>query len=409
MFAPSHATVWEYLWESEMGKLTATAIKASRKPGRYGDGDGLFLAVSKSGSASWVVRVQKMGRRRDIGIGSAKKVSLAAAREKAGMVRSQVEAGLDPVAERRKSEGTPTFREAAAIVFAASQATWRNGKHKWQWMRTLEMFAFPTIGDSRVSEITASQVHDVLAAIWLEKPETARRVRQRIGMVLDWAYSKGFREGEAPMRSITKGLPRQTRAAVHHAAMPFADLPAFIIRLGQKETWGRLALEAAILTAARSGEVRGATWEEVDLETGLWTIPAGRMKAGKPHVIPLSAAARRVFQRASELRTTSSKYVFQGARRDKPMSDMTLMKVLRDLKAGCTAHGFRSSFRDWVSESTSFAGDLAEAALAHAIGNKTEAAYRRGNLLEKRRRLMDAWGTYCEGATDSIVQLAVAN
>lgn len=389
-----------------MGKLTASGLRTSRKPGRYGDGDGLFLVVSDSGSASWVVRVQKAGRRRDIGVGSAKKVSLATAREKATAVRSQMEAGLDPVAERRKAEGIPTFREAAATVFAASQKTWRNGKHQWQWMRTLEMFAFPTIGDMRVSDITASQIHDVLAAIWLEKPETARRVRQRIGMVLDWAYSKGFRETEAPMRSISKGLPRQPRTAGHHAAMPFADLPVFLVRLREKETWGRLALEAAILTAARSGEIRGATWNEIDLETGLWTIPAGRMKAGKPHVVPLSPASRRIFERAAELRTAGARHVFSGARLDKPMSDMTLMKVLRDMKAGCTAHGFRSSFRDWVSESTNFSGDLAEAALAHAIGNKTEAAYRRGNLLEKRRALMDAWGAYCGGGRSNVVQLA---
>ena len=389
-----------------MGKLTATAVKASRTPGRYGDGDGLFLVVSKSGSASWVVRIQKSGRRRDIGVGSAKKVSLATAREKATIVRSQMEAGLDPVAERRKAEGIPTFREAAATVFAASQKTWRNGKHQWQWMRTLEMFAFPTIGDMRVSEITASQIHDVLAAIWLEKPETARRVWQRIGMVLDWAYSKGFRDTEAPMRSISKGLPRQPRNAGHHAAMPFADLPAFLARMREKETWGRLALEAAILTAARSGEIRGATWDEIDFEAGLWTIPAGRMKAGKPHVVPLSPASRRIFERAAELRTAGARYVFHGARLDKPMSDMTLMKVLRDMKEGCTAHGFRSSFRDWVSESTNFPGDLAEAALAHAIGNKTEAAYRRGNLLEKRRALMDAWGAYCAGGTGKVVRLA---
>jgi len=389
-----------------VGKLTATAVKASRTPGRYGDGDGLFLVVSKSGSASWVVRIQKSGRRRDIGVGSAKKVSLATAREKATIVRSQMEAGLDPVAERRKAEGIPTFREAAATVFAASQKTWRNGKHQWQWMRTLEMFAFPTIGDMRVSEITASQIHDVLAAIWLEKPETARRVWQRIGMVLDWAYSKGFRDTEAPMRSISKGLPRQPRNAGHHAAMPFADLPAFLARMREKETWGRLALEAAILTAARSGEIRGATWDEIDFEAGLWTIPAGRMKAGKPHVVPLSPASRRIFERAAELRTAGARYVFHGARLDKPMSDMTLMKVLRDMKEGCTAHGFRSSFRDWVSESTNFPGDLAEAALAHAIGNKTEAAYRRGNLLEKRRALMDAWGAYCAGGTGKVVRLA---
>ncbi len=389
-----------------MGKLTATALKASKKSGRYGDGDGLFLVVNKTGSASWVVRVQKAGRRRDIGIGSAKKVSLAVAREKASVVRSQMEGGLDPVAERRKADGIPTFREAAATVFAASQKTWRNHKHQWQWMRTLEMFAFPTIGDMRVSEITASQIHDVLAAIWLEKPETARRVRQRIGMVLDWAYSKGFRETEAPMRSISKGLPRQPRTTGHHAAMPFSDLPAFLVQLREKETWGRLALEAAILTATRSGEIRGATWEEIDLEAGLWTIPAGRMKAGKPHTVPLSSASRRIFERAAELRTAGAKYVFHGARLDKPMSDMTLMKVLRDMKAGCTAHGFRSSFRDWVSESTNFPGDLAEAALAHVIGNKTEAAYRRGNLLEKRRSLMDAWASYCNGSATTIVRLA---
>ena len=390
-----------------MGKLTATAVKASRTPGRYGDGDGLFLVVSKSGSASWVVRIQKSGRRRDIGIGSAKKVSLAVAREKATIIRSQMEAGLDPVAERRKAEGIPTFREAAATVFAASQKTWRSGKHQWQWMRTLEMFAFPTIGDLRVSEITASQIHDVLAAIWLEKPETARRVRQRIGMVLDWAYSKGFRETEAPMRSISKGLPRQLRNAGHHAAMPFSDIPSFLARLREKETWGRLALEAAILTASRSGEIRGAIWDEIDLEAGLWTVPASRMKAGKPHVVPLSKAARLIFERAAALRTAGSKYVFHGARPDKPMSDMTLMKVLRDMKAGCTVHGFRSGFRDWVSESTNFPGDLAEAALAHAVANKTEAAYRRGTLLEKRRKLMSAWGDYL-GQTSNVVRLASA-
>jgi integrase len=179
--------------------------------------------------------------------------------------------------------------------------------------------------------------------------------------------------------------------------MPFADVPAFLARLREKETWGRLALEAAILTAARSGEIRGATWNEVDLERALWTVPADRMKAGKEHVVPLPPAALRVFRRASELRTEGRKFIFHGAKRDKPMSDMTLMKVLRDMGQTATAHGFRSSFRDWVSEETQFSGDLAEAALAHAIANKVEAAYRRGNLLEKRRGLMDAWGSFCSG------------
>jgi integrase len=380
-----------------MGKLTALAVKAAKAAGRYGDGDGLFLVVASSGSASWIVRVQKAGRRRDFGLGSAKKVSLAAARQRAATLRVQVEAGLDPIIERRKAEGIPTFREAAAQVFQASQRTWRNPKHQWQWMRTLEMFAFPLIGDVKLNEISAGLIHDVLAEIWLTKPETARRVRQRIGVVLDWGYSKGYRGAEAPMKSVTKGLPRQPRQSGHHAAMPFADVPKFMNRLREKQTWGRLALEAAILTAARSGEIRGATWPEIDLEMGLWTIAAERMKASKPHVVPLSAAAKRVFEVAAQLRTAGNPHVFHGAGSKKLMSDMTLMKVLRDMKLDCTVHGFRSSFRDWVSETTSFPGELAEAALAHAIGNKTEAAYRRGDLLEKRRVLMDAWGAYCDG------------
>lgn len=390
-----------------MGKLTATAVKAKMKePGRHGDGDGLFLIVSKSGAASWMVRVQKAGKRRDIGLGSAKKVHLALARERAGLIRSQVEAGLDPVAERQKAEGVPTFREAAALVFAANQKSWRNGKHQRQWMQTLEAYAFPTIGDLKVSEVTASQVHDLLAAIWIEKEETARRVRQRVGAILNWGFSKGYREAEAPMHSISKGLPRQSRKAGHHAAMSYADVPAFMERLHEKETWGRLALEAAILTAARSGEIRGATWDEINLESGLWTIPGDRMKAGREHVVPLSDGAKRVFERAAELRTAGAKFIFHGARLGRPMSDMTMTKVLRDMKAGCTAHGFRSSFRDWISEETDFPSDVAEAALAHAIHNKTEAAYRRGNLLDKRRRMMEAWDSYCAGGRNNVVRLA---
>jgi integrase len=207
------------------------------------------------------------------------------------------------------------------------------------------------------------------------------------------------------MRSISKGLPRQPRKSGHFAAMPFADVPAFVARLREKETWSRLALEAAILTGARSGEIRGARWDELDLEAGLWTVPAERMKAGREHIVPLSPAALRVFRRAAELRTAGFAFVFHGTKRDKPMSDMTLTKLLRDMKEPFTAHGFRSSFRDWVSETTQFQGELAEAALAHTIENKVEAAYRRGNLLEKRRKLMHAWGTYCDGTGTRVVRL----
>ena len=389
-----------------MGKLTATAVKAAKAPGRYGDGKGLFLDVGRGGAASWIVRVQKDGRRRDIGLGSADKVSLSLARERAALVRSQMEAGLDPVAERRKAREIPTFREAAAIVHASHK--WRNAKHKAQWITSLKTYAFPTIGDTRVSEIGKSAVYDLLAQIWLTKHETARRVRQRIGTVVDWAVAKGYRESSLPWPAINKGLPKVRDRRRHHAAMPYADVPAFIADLHGNETWGRLALEAAILTAARSGEIRGTTWDELDLDLALWTIPGERMKAGREHVVPLSPAALHVFKRAAELRTAGFKYVFHGNRRDKPMSDMTLTKLLRDIGLNVTAHGFRSSFRDWVSEETNFPGELAEAALAHAVKDKTEAAYRRGNLLEKRRKLMEAWGAYCNTveASGSVVHIS---
>lgn len=389
-----------------MGRLNITSLKSAlRKPGRHGDGDGLFLQVGTGGSASWIVRVQKDGRRRDIGLGSASKISLTVARERAAAARTDIETGVDPVAKRKKAMGIPTFRQAAGQFIAEHQKTWRNGKHGKQWTTTLERYAYPSIGDTLVSEVETPAVRDLLISIWVEKPETARRVKQRIGAILDWAHAKGYREAEAPMRAIGKGLPRQKKQATHFAAMPYADVPDFIDELRKRQSWGRLALEAAILTAARSGEIRGATWAEIDLESGLWTIPAERMKAKREHVVPLSQAALSAFKRAAALKTAGHKFVFHGNKRDKPMSDMTLTKVLRDLKQPFTAHGFRSSFRDWVSEETDFPGDVAEAALAHMVSNKTEAAYRRGKLLDKRRRLMDAWGSYCEGSKASVVRI----
>jgi integrase len=390
-----------------MGKLTATAVKAAKATGRYGDGDGLFLLVGPKGARSWVCRVQKNGKRRDIGLGSEKKVTLALARERAAKARSQIEVGIDPVAERRKAAGIPSFREAAALVYAENRKSWKNAKHSAQWLSSLEAYAFPTIGDVAVSEIDGPAVRDVLVSIWLAKPETARRVRQRIGTVMDWAIAKGYRTAPLPMAAINKSLPKSRAVAKHHASLPYGDVPAFMARLGERESMGRLALAAAILTAVRSGEVRGATWAEIDLERALWTIPAERMKAGREHVIPLSDAALRVFERAREFREVGSEYVFPGMARGKPLSDMTLTKVCRDMAIEGVPHGFRSSFRDWVSEETSFDGTVAEMALAHAIENKVEAAYRRGNLLDKRRALMAAWGDYCEGATANVVRLVV--
>jgi integrase len=378
-----------------MGKLSVTGVKAAKRPGRFGDGDGLFLVVGTTGSKSWVCRVQKHGRRRDIGLGSASKVTLSVARDRAREVRTWVELGLDPVFEKRKAGGIPTFREATAKVYAANRKTWRNEKHEGQWLRTLEAFAFPIIGDIRVSEITGPMIRNVLAEIWLTKPETARRVRQRIGAVLDWAFASGYRETEAPMRSITKGLPRQPKKDGHFAAMPYADVAAFMARLRERESFSRLALQFAILTAARSGEVRGAAWTEIDVENALWTIPKERMKAQREHVVPLSRPALRIIERCSQLRTRECPLIFPGMKGDKPLSDMTLTKLLREMKQPYTAHGFRSAFRDWASEETDVQGEVAEAALAHMVRDKTEAAYRRGSLLEKRRKLMDDWSIYC--------------
>ena len=378
-----------------MRRLSATAVKAATRPGRLGDGDGLFLVVQPSGSKSWVVRVQKNGNRRDFGLGSAAKVSLAVARERAREVRTWVELGLDPIFERRKAQGIPTFKEAAAKVLAQHRKSWRNAKHEGQWLRTLESYVFPHFGNVAVSEITGPMIRNVLAEIWLAKPETARRVRQRIGAVLDWAYASGYRESEAPMRALTKGLPRQPKNNGHFAAMPYASVSSFIVKLRCRESFSRLALEFAILTAARSGEVRGATWDEFDLEARLWTLPARRMKATREHVVPLCARAVRIVERCAELRRAACPIVFPGIRGYQPLSDMALTKLLRKMKEPYTAHGFRSAFRDWVSEETEHQADVAEAALAHVVANKTEAAYRRGTLLEKRRRLMDDWARYC--------------
>jgi integrase len=327
-------------------------------------------------------------------LGSAAKVPLALARDRAAKARSQIEAGIDPVAERRKAAGVPTFREAAALVHAETRKGWRNGKHDKQWLASLDAHCFPAIGDVAVSELDGPAVRDVLSAIWLTKPETARRIRQRVIAIADWSVAKGYRDAPLAMAAIDKSLPRQRRSDKHHAAMPFTDVPEFLTTLRSRESVGRLALEFLILTAARSGEVRGATWAEIDLEGALWTIPADRMKAGKEHVIPLSDAALQVLDRAKPLRSMAAGnggLIFPGLKSGKPVSDMTLTKVMRDAGLAAVPHGFRSSFKDWASETTSFANELSEAALAHAIPNKSEAAYRRGNLLDKRRVMMTAW------------------
>jgi integrase len=396
-----------------VAKLNAVQVRALSEPGRHPVGEGLILCIKpgkpgqSSGGRSWLYRIQSGGTRREYGLGSARDVTLAEAREAAAVIRKQARAGLDPLAEKRKvSARMPTFRDAAAAVHIEHAKGWKNSKHHAQWIATLETYAFPTLGDLTVDCIESGAVRDVLGPIWLDKPETARRVRQRIGTVLDYAVGKGWRAHPLAMESVTKALPRQPRRDGRFEAMPFGDVPAFVTELRAGSSMGRLALEAVILTAARSGELRGARWDELDLDGATWTVPAERMKAGRAHIVPLSPAALDVFCRAAALRLAGSDLVFPGAIRGRPLSDMTLLKVLRDSGRGVTVHGFRSAFRDWAAERTNVAGEVAEAALAHAVPNRVEAAYRRTDFLAKRRNLMDRWGAFVVGEAGKVVRLA---
>jgi len=395
--------------------LKPTQLETLRKElGRHADGGGLFLEVRESRAsvgngaeakpkpkafaASWTVRMQAGGKRRDFGLGSLDKVPLATARDKRDAIRAQFAAGIDPVLERKKAAGLPTFQKAAEQLHKERVKGWSNGKHTAQWLQTLRTYAFPSMGAVAIDEVERGHILDVLTPIWLEKPETARRVKQRIGAVLDWAYGKGWRDAEAPMRALAKALPKNDAGAGHFEALPYASMPGFMADLRKREGMGALALEALILTAARSGEIRLATWDEVDLEKGLWSIPAARMKRNRAHVVPLSKPALAAFERAKALRTDDADLVFPGQSPKKPMSDATLAAVLKRMGLAAVPHGFRSSFKDWAGEVGGFPNELSEAALAHAIPNKAEAAYRRGDLLERRRVMMDAWARYCDGA-----------
>lgn len=377
-----------------MAGLTPLQVK-NAKPGRWADGKGLYLLVKPSGSKSWVLRIQVSGKRRDFGLGSFDTLSLAEAREKAREGRKLAKAGLDPSFEwRRAKRPLPTFKALAEEYHASASRSWKNGKHKDQWLSTLKTYVFPKLGNTRIDQIGVSEIQAVLDPIWIEKAETARRVKQRIGTILNYAHGKGLRETEAPLKALQtlmKGVKQ--RRPKNFPAMPYAELPAFMDKLQRGEqTEGRKALQFLILTVARSGEVRRAVNAELDLERKRWCIPASRMKMGLEHVVPLSRQAMELAIQAKSEEPNS--LLFRGLR-GKAMSDMTLSKVLKDNGAtGVTVHGFRSSFRDWVAEQTDFPGDWAEAALAHAPSNKVEAAYKRTRFVEQRGRLMQAWADF---------------
>lgn len=377
-------------------RLTAATVRTLSEPGFYGDGHGLYLKMDTNGSKRWVQRIVIGDKRRDIGLGSASLVSLAEAREAALQNRKLARAGGDPLEAKRRSAGILTFKEAAEQVHDLSKPTWRNEKHGQQWLNTLTTYAFPHFGNKRVDTISSADVLGALSPIWNSHPETARRVKQRIGTVFKWTMAKGLRT-DNPAETITKALPKHDRSKVQHRkALPYDQVGAALtkVRNSEASSTTKLVFEFMVLTATRSGEARGATWSEVDLDRAEWTIPSDRMKAKKPHRVPLPNRCLAILKEAEKLREEGSDLVFPGAVEGKPLSDMTLSKLVKELGIAAVPHGFRSSFRDWAGEQTNHPREVVEFALAHVIKDKAEAAYARSDLFEKRRLLMMDWGKY---------------
>jgi integrase len=390
--------------------LTPLTVK-NAQPGRHADGGGLHLLVKETGARSWVYRFMINGKSRDVGLGPAGKdgISLAAARDARDALRLKVKAGIDPIEERDRQAAAAlaaaqaakiasvTFKSAAATYISANEEGWRNDKHRQQWRSTLETYVYPVIGDLQVSEISTAHVLAILEPMWKTKAETAGRVRGRIETILDAAKARGYRDGENPARwrgHIAQILPARAKLARgHHKALAYDQLPAFMDDLRQREAIAALALEFTILTASRTGEVIGARWDEVDLEKGIWIIPATRMKAGREHRVPLSAQAVDILKGTEAL---GKPWLFPSARGG-TLSGMAMSMLLRRMNVDVTVHGFRSCFRDWAAECTAYPHEVAEMALAHTVESKVERAYRRGDLFDKRRRLMESWAAHCAG------------
>ena len=382
--------------------MPLTALKVlNARPGRHADMQGLYLVVRSSGSRSWMLRLQHRGRRRDFGLGPVGDVSLADARILVSDYRKMVRNGLDPVKAlglRRKA--APSFEMVARNCYDAMKGGWKDQRHA-SWLSSLENHAFPAIGKTPIDAIDSAAVLGVLEPLWLTIPDTARRILQRIGTVLDYAHIKGLVPEEISLRSVTRGLPRQTRKVTHREAMPYADVPAFMKKLlALANSTGRDGLKLTVLTGVRSNETRFATWGEFDLGAGFWSIPATRMKMKEPHIVPLAPPAVALMRRlASERIALDGKIAPEALvfthERGKAISDMTMLKVLRDMElVGVTVHGFRSTFTDWAAEQTEFPKEIADKALAHRVPNAVEAAYRRTDFIDKRRTLMTQWAAF---------------
>jgi integrase len=402
-----------------IGKLTALAVERTKPRGYYGDGGGLFLQVSARGSKSWVFRFKDNGKLREMGLGPTHTVTLAEAREKARGCRNLRLQGVDPIESRRAERAKARLAAAKAMTFkacaerymAAHKAGWRSPKSLAAWEGTLGTYVYPVFGDLPVQAIDTALVMKAIEPVWATKPETASRVRGRIESILDWATARAYRAGENPARwrgHLEKLLPTKTkvRRLEHHAALPYTEVAAFMGTLRGREGIAARALEFAILTAARTGEVIGARWSEINIAERLWNIPAERMKGGREHRVPLSAAALAIVEAMAALRR--GEFVFPGGKSDRPLSNMAFLMLLRRTgRNNVTAHGFRSTFRDWAAERTSFPAEVAEMALAHAVGDEVEAAYRRGDLFQKRRQLAEAWARFCTASppADQVVPI----
>jgi len=385
-------------------RLSARGVATLKEPGRHADGGGLYLAISPDGSRRrWVFLFRWKepgqagpGKLKEMGLGSASSVPLAKARELAAVARAMLANGRNPLTSKNLARTVPTFGEMADEVVASLESGWRNPKHRDQWRMTLQTYCASVRGVP-VDQVTTEHVLGILKPLWLKVPETAQRLRGRIEKVLDAAKAKGHRSGENPARwkgHLDHLLPaRQKLTRGHHKALPYEQVPELVQRLRVTGSVSAICLEFTILTAARSGEAMGARWDEFDLEQGIWTVPAARMKAGREHRVPLSARAKAILDEMGRNRTAS--FVFPGLKGDRPLSTMALEMVLRRMKIDATVHGFRSAFRDWAAEQTSAPREVAEAALAHTLQDKVEAAYRRSDLFEKRRLLMEQWAQHC--------------
>jgi len=387
-------------------KITAKFVENVTAAGKYYDLHGLFLHVRPSGAKKWLQRYTFNGRRREIGLGSAKIVSVATARKKAYQNLVIVSEGKDPIEDNKQDKIIPKFEEAARTVYEANRPTWRNAKHAAQFITTLETYAFPVIGNMPVKDINSTHVLQILSPIWVTKSETARRIRQRLSTVFKWCVAKQWRVDDPADIAIAQALPSQKKKVTHRKSISYNEVADFLDTVSKSSAGlnTKLGIEFLILTATRSGEVRNARWDEVD--GSLWTIPAERMKAEVAHRIPLPSRCMEILASAKEI-SQGSGYIFEGTKPNKPLSENTFNKLMKELGLDVHAHGFRTSFRTWTQEKTNYPREIAEAALAHSLSDKAEAAYARSDLLEKRAEMMEAWAQFLSASGSDVIQIRV--